>query len=96
MNGFSFLVEKYLIIITATVGYALEDSSTGLSNRVVDTIMSEAEEERHEILFDKRQIVQTLVDRVRIGKDRDITVIFRLSILEIVKRAGKISVVPRA
>jgi hypothetical protein len=35
------------------------------------------------------------VERVEIGKDREIKIIFRLNILEIVRQAEKISEVPR-
>jgi hypothetical protein len=55
----------------------------------------QTEEERHELFLDKRRIVQTLIDRVHIGKNREIKVVFRLNILEIVRQADKISEVPR-
>jgi hypothetical protein len=55
----------------------------------------QSEQERHETFLDKRRIVQTLIDRVHISKDREIKVIFRLNILEIARQATKISEVPR-
>lgn len=56
----------------------------------------QTEEERHELFLDKRRIVQTLVERVQIGKNREMKIIFRLNILEIVRQTEKFSEVPKA
>jgi hypothetical protein len=46
----------------------------------------QTEEERHEVFLLKKQIVDTLVERVTIDKNHDVNVQIRLNLLDIIKR----------
>jgi len=62
----------------------LEDLRLGLDSLNADP---QTDEERQEIYEIKRKIVQTLISRVDIGKDRKITVTFRLNILSLINQS---------
>ena len=49
------------------------------------------EEEAHRQFEEKRWVVQTLVERVNIGKDRDIKTVFKLDVLKILNRLAEFS-----
>jgi hypothetical protein len=45
-----------------------------------------SEEERRSIFVDKRRIIENLVERVELGKDRQLKVKIQLNILETIKQ----------
>jgi site-specific DNA recombinase len=66
----------------------LEDLKLGIESL---NVAPQSDEERHEIFQLKRQIVQTLVDKVLIEKDRALKVVIKLNILSLLQKADNFS-----
>lgn len=54
-------------------------------DRAGQTKCRSPKEERREILETKRKIVQNLVEKVLIGKDRKLFIVFRLDVLSLIE-----------